>query len=48
MQHAVDEKFMTDDLNELFTVVNEPEAVITAIQNAHIWSKGLRDAGNLR
>jgi uncharacterized protein (TIGR00730 family) len=48
MQHAVNEKFMTDDLNELFTVVNEPEAVITAIQNAHIWSKGLRDAGNLR
>ena len=48
MQHAVDEKFMTDDLNELFTVVDQPEAVITAIQNAHIWSKGLRDAGNLR
>jgi uncharacterized protein (TIGR00730 family) len=48
MQHAVNEKFMTDDLNELFTVVDQPEAVITAIQNAHIWSKGLRDAGNLR
>ena len=48
MQHSVNEKFMTDDLNEIFTVVDQPEAVITAIQNAHIWSKGLRDAGNLR
>lgn len=48
MQHAVSERFMTDDLNELFTVVQEPEDVIIAIHNAHIWSKGLRDAGNLR
>jgi len=47
MQQAVEEQFMTDDLNSLFTV-DTPEEVLPAIQNAHIWNKGLRDAGSLR
>lgn len=48
MQQAVEEQFMTDDLNSLFTIVDTPEEVLPAIQNAHIWNKGLRDAGSLR
>ncbi len=48
MQQAVNEKFMSDDLKYLYTIVDHPEDVIPAIQTAHIWNKGLRDAGNLR
>lgn len=48
MQQAVDEQFMTDDLKYLYTMVDTPAEVIPAIQNAHLWNKGLRDAGSLR
>jgi uncharacterized protein (TIGR00730 family) len=48
MQQAVNEKFMSDDLKYLYTIVDHPEEVVSAIQTAHIWNKGLRDAGNLR
>ncbi|MFM7006489.1 MAG: TIGR00730 family Rossman fold protein [Flavobacteriales bacterium] len=48
MQQAVDEHFMTDDLKYLYTIVASPEEVLPAIQNAHLWNKGLRDAGSLR
>lgn len=48
MQKAVDESFMTDDLKYLYTIVDTPEEVIPAIQNARLWNKGLRDAGSLR
>jgi uncharacterized protein (TIGR00730 family) len=48
MQQAVKENFMIDDLKYLYTIVNTPEEVIPAIENAHLWHKGLRDAGSLR
>lgn len=48
MQKAVEERFMPDELKYLFTIVNHPEEVLPAIHNAHIWNKGLRDAGSLR
>ncbi len=48
MQQAVKENFMIDDLKYLYTIVNTPEEVIPAIENAHLWNKGLRDAGSLR
>ncbi len=48
MQQAVDEHFMIDDLKYLYTMVASPEEVLPAIQNAHLWNKGLRDAGSLR
>ena len=48
MQQAVDEHFMTDDLKFLYTIVDTPKEVLPAIHNAHLWNKGLRDAGSLR
>ena len=48
MQQAVDEHFMPDELKYLYTIVDTPEEVLPAIQNAHAWNKGLRDAGSLR
>lgn len=48
MQQAVDEHFMADELKYLYTMVDTPEEVLPAIQNAHSWNKGLRDAGNMR
>lgn len=48
MKQAVDEHFMTDDLKYLYTIVATPDEVIPAIKNAHLWNKGLRDAGSLR
>lgn len=48
MQNAVNEKFMSDDLKYLFTVVDAPEEVVPAIREAHVWNKSLKDAGNLR
>jgi uncharacterized protein (TIGR00730 family) len=48
MQQAVEERFMSDDLNHLYTIVHTPEEVLPAIHNAHAWNKGLRDAGHMR
>lgn len=48
MQQAVEEHFMPDELKYLYTIVNAPEEVLPAIQNAHAWNKGLKDAGSLR
>ena len=48
MQQAVEERFMSDDLNHLYTMVSTPEEVLPAIHNAHSWNKGLQDAGSLR
>ncbi|MEN9700659.1 MAG: hypothetical protein RLZZ301_1857 [Bacteroidota bacterium] len=48
MQTAVQERFMPDELNNLFTIVDAPEEVVPAIKSAHIWNKGLHDAGSLR
>ena len=47
MQKAVEERFMPDELNHLYTIVDTPEEVVPAIRAAHIWNKGLRDAGSL-
>jgi uncharacterized protein (TIGR00730 family) len=48
MQQAVNEKFMSDDLKFLYSIVAHPEEVVPAIHNAHAWNKGLQDAGSLR
>jgi predicted Rossmann-fold nucleotide-binding protein len=48
MKQAVEERFMSDDLHHLFTIVSTPEEVLPAIHNAHAWNKGLQDAGSLR
>lgn len=48
MLQAVSERFMSDDLKYLYTIVARPEEVVPAIKAAHVWNKGLRDAGNLR
>lgn len=48
MQQAVEERFMSDDLLHLYTIVSAPEEVLPAIHNAHAWNKGLQDAGRLR
>lgn len=48
MEQAVEERFMADDLNYIFTIVDTPEEVLPAIHNAHAWHKGLHDAGSLR
>ena len=48
MQKAVEERFMPDELKQLFTIVDNPEEVLSAIHNAQAWNKGLNDAGSLR
>jgi uncharacterized protein (TIGR00730 family) len=48
MQKAVEERFMPDELKQLFTIVDNPEEVLPAIHNAQAWNKGLNDAGSLR
>lgn len=48
MQQAVNEQFMPDELKSLYTIVDTPEEVLPAIDNAQDWNKGLRDAGSLR
>lgn len=48
MQQAVEERFMSDDLHHLYTIVQTPEEVLPGIHSAHAWNKGLQDAGRLR
>jgi hypothetical protein len=48
IEHAVKERFMSDDQQDIWTIVTSPEEVIPTIQHAHPWERGLRDAGKLR
>jgi uncharacterized protein (TIGR00730 family) len=48
MEHAVREKFMSEDHHEIWQIVDEPEAVLAAIENAQEWIKDLKDAGKMR
>jgi uncharacterized protein (TIGR00730 family) len=48
MEHAVREKFMSEDHQEIWQIVDEPEAVLAAIENAQDWIKDLKDAGKMR
>jgi uncharacterized protein (TIGR00730 family) len=48
MEHAVREKFMSEDHQEIWQIVDEPEAVLAAIENAQEWIKDLKDAGKMR
>lgn len=48
MEHAIEEYFMSDDHQSLWTIVNEPEEVIPAILNTPDWKKGLEEAGKIR
>jgi uncharacterized protein (TIGR00730 family) len=48
IQHAVEERFMSDDQQDIWNIVNSPEEVIPAIRLANPWERGLREAGKLR
>jgi uncharacterized protein (TIGR00730 family) len=48
MQQAVAEKFMSDDLGDLFQIVQTPEEVLPAIEKTQTWTKSIHDAGKLR
>lgn len=48
MKKAVQEKFMSDDLHDLYEIVQFPEEVLPAIRKAQNWTKSLKDAGRLR
>ena len=48
MEHAVSEKFMSEDHQEIWQIVDEPEAVLAAIENAQEWTKDIKDAGKMR
>jgi predicted Rossmann-fold nucleotide-binding protein len=48
MQQAVAEKFMSDDLGELYHIVQTPEEVLPAIEQSRAWTKSIHDSGTLR
>jgi uncharacterized protein (TIGR00730 family) len=48
MEHAIREKFMAEDHQEIWQIVDEPEEVLKAIKNAQEWNKDLKDAGKMR
>ena len=48
MQQAVAEKFMSDDLGELYHIVQTPEEVLPAIEKTQAWTKSIHDAAKLR
>lgn len=48
MQQAVAEKFMSDDLGELYEIVQTPEEVLPAIERSQAWTKSIHDAAKLR
>jgi predicted Rossmann-fold nucleotide-binding protein len=48
MQQAVAEKFMSDDLGDLYQIVQTPEEVLPAIEKTQTWTKSIHDAGKLR
>jgi hypothetical protein len=48
MQQAVAEKFMSDDLGELYQIVQTPEEVLPAIEQSRAWTKSIHDAAKLR
>jgi predicted Rossmann-fold nucleotide-binding protein len=48
MKQAVAEKFMSDDLGELYQIVQTPEEVLPAIEQTRIWTKSIHDAAKLR
>jgi uncharacterized protein (TIGR00730 family) len=48
MDHAIREKFMALDHQEIWQIVNEPEEVLSAIKNSQEWNKDLKDAGKMR
>jgi uncharacterized protein (TIGR00730 family) len=48
MDHAIREKFMAEDHQDIWQIVDEPEEVLKAIKNAQEWNKDLKDAGKMR
>ena len=48
MQQAVAEKFMSDDLVELYQIVQTPEEVLPAIEKSRAWTKSIHDGAKLR
>ena len=48
MDRTISEKFMSEEHQALWTIVDEPEEVISAILNTPDWRKGLNDAGKMR
>ncbi len=48
MDRTISEKFMSEEHQALWTIVDEPEEVISAIINTPDWKKGLDDAGKMR
>jgi hypothetical protein len=39
---------MSDDLGDLYQIVQTPEEVLPAIEKTQAWTKSLQDAGKLR
>ena len=48
MDHAIREKFMAEDHQEIWQIVDEPKEVLEAIKNVQEWNKDLKDAGKMR
>lgn len=46
MQHAINEKFMEDEFEELLQIVNSPSEVLPTILSTPIWSKSIHSIGN--
>ena len=48
MNRAVEEHFMSEDQQHIWTIVDHPDEVVPAILATPLWDKGLIDAGKLR
>ena len=48
MERAVEERFMAEDQQHIWTIVDHPHEVVPAILSTPPWTKGLVDAGKMR
>jgi len=47
LKHSIDERFMGRDHLKMWSVVDEPEQVLDAIENSHAWDSGALEYANV-
>lgn len=48
LEHSIRERFMGHEHANMWSVVNEPEEVVDALQNAHAWSRSALQFANVQ
>jgi len=47
LKHSIDERFMGRDHLKMWSVVDEPEQVLDAIENSHVWDSDALEYANV-